>query len=169
MKHTIFLTNIDFLRAILYLHLRNKFLWFLYIIPGSINYLVGYIGLWATGFPLKGTIQNTIDMAAWILFLNILVYTLTTTGFLLNPKWRKGRIGKHDIQIIESGLIEETDYNKTEIKWPSISTIKKNSSMLFLRFGGSDLIVIPKRCFDSTDNWEIFINEIKSKWVNSLS
>ncbi len=169
MKHTIILTSIDFLRAILYLQLRNKFLWFLYFIPGSINYLVGYVGVWSIGFPIEETIQNTIDMVVWIIFLNIFVFTLTASSFLLNPKWRKGRIGKHEIQITETGLIEETEYNKTEIKWPSISKIKESNNMLFIKFGGSDLIVIPRRCFDSTDNWKTFNKEIISKWNKALS
>lgn len=163
----IYLTNFDLVRAVLYVHLRNKFLWGLSIVVGMFFYALSFIGLWAMGFPLEETVLTSIGMLSWILMLNLVGFLCTCFGLLLNPGWRKGRIGEHSVQIAESGIIEETEFNKTEIRWPSISNVVVRAGLMFLPFAGNDIFVIPKRSFSSSEEWSTFVECINSSWNKS--
>ena len=169
MKHTFTLKNLDVLKALFYAHIRNKFLWGLCIFPGSIIHMVGFVGLWAMGWPSVETAKAVFEFIVWVLTLNMIGYVAMAVGIMLNPKWRKGRVGEHTVSISDDGLVEETIYNQSKIKWPAISNIAIGRSLIYIPHAGGEIFAIPKHSFDNNDDWVEYSEKLKASWQEGVS
>lgn len=157
MKKEIHLSSVNLIRAIFYLDIRNKFLWGLSLLCSLFIHFLSFIGLWTMNWPLEETLHTVFSFIIWIIALK-LTGTICTLAFALpNPKWRKGRIGKHTISINEDELIEETDFNKSHFKWNAISSIEEIRGLLFIRHSGTDVFVVPRKSFSSNEEWNEFV------------
>lgn len=165
MKQEIELNNLDAVKAITYAHYRNKFIWGLSILPGLLTEGIGYVGLWATGWPLMGIVDVTIRVLIFILIINSLGLILTVTALVLNPKWRKGRIGWHQIELTEKSIIESTKYNKSEIFWPSVNNVVIKQNYAYIVHQGAEVFILPKRCFSVEGSWEKFTKNLVGSWL----
>jgi len=159
MKIEIILGNWDVIKAIVYSHARNKPIWAMCIIPSVLINGVSVVGLWAMDWPLDGIISVTGDFLLWIFGLYFVGLALTLLSLVGNPKWRKGRIGRHTIEIDERGIIESTEYNRSEIYWPSVRNVSSKPSGIFFLHSGSDSFLIPRHAFDSSESWQKFENK----------
>lgn len=157
MRKEVHLSSLDLTRAIFYLDLRNKFLWGLSLLCSLFIHFLSFIGLWAMDWPLEETMYRIFAFILWIIVLK-LAGTLCTLVFALpNPKWRKGRVGKHIITITKDELIEETDFNKSHFKWNAISSIEEIRGLLFIRHSGTDVFAVPKKSFATNEEWNKFV------------
>jgi hypothetical protein len=157
MEYQININTVDILKVILYGHNRNKFNWVLFI-------SVSIIGLWTVGFLLDEIFTAFLIFLIQILLFYFFTFIFTVLFFLLNPKWRKGRLGKHLIEISDKGMVETTEYNRSEIYWRSINKIQLKSDGLYLVYSGTEFFLIPKRCFDSIESFNEFVEKIFTKW-----
>lgn len=107
---------------------------------------------------------EALDVIFWIVTLNMIGFICAAFGLMLNPMWRKGRIGKHSLEIVGDGLIEETEYNKTEIKWKAISNISVGMGITFIRHGGADIFVVPEKDFISSERWGDYNQKLLESW-----
>jgi hypothetical protein len=164
MKQEIELNNFDLIKAIAYSHYRNKFLWGLSIVAGLLTEGIGYVGLWAMGWPLSGIVSVTVDMLVFIFILNTISLICTVLALLLNPKWRKGRIGFHELEIAENSIVESTKYNKSEILWPAINGVVIKKNYAYIVHQGADVFIIPKRCFLAEEAWVKFTDILVKNW-----
>lgn len=169
MEHTFILKNPDLLKALFYVHIRNKFLWGLCIFPGSIIHMVGFVGLWAMGWPPAETAKAIAEFIVWVLALNMIGYIAMAIGMMLNPKWRKGRVGEHTVSFSDDGLVEETIYNQSQIKWPSISNIDKGRSLIYIPHAGGEIFAIPKHSFSNTEDWVNYSVKLKAAWQEGIA
>lgn len=163
MKHEININNIDIIKTITFTQIQNKSIWLLCIIPALLINGVGFVGLWAIGFPNEETIIRIFYTFFWVFGLFLAGLILTILSLLLNPKWRKGRIGKHLIGISENGIVESTEYNRSEISWKAINKVSVKPSGIYIIYSGAEAIIIPSRCF-SIEDWQNFKNLFLSKW-----
>ena len=162
-KQIVNLNSWDVLKTNIYTSLRNKFTWALCIFTVGIWHLVGFIGLWAMGFPILETIQHSDSFLGWTIGVFIIATLLGTATLLLNPKWRKGRLGEHTITITDSHLVEETEFNKTQISWDSVGKLSKGNSTFYVTHSGTEVFPISHRCFASKKEWDDFYNAMIEK------
>ena len=156
MEFTINLGSMDIIRAIIYAQSHNKAIWGMCIVPSVLVNGVSVVGLWAMDWPLNECISVAADFLIWIFGLFSVGLALTIISLVANPKWRKGRVGLHQIEINEKGMVESTDFNRSEIYWPSIRKVTSKSSGLFFLHSGAESFVIPKSSFNSSASWNEF-------------
>lgn len=164
MTKDIVLNNLDLFRAIAYAHYRNKFIWTIAVVAGLLTEGIGYVGLWAMGWPIDGIINVTFRFLTFILVLNTIALIFTVIGLMLNPKWRKGRIGEHTLEITDDALVESTKFNKTEIFWPAIQKIVVKKKRLYITHQGVDVFIVPRRDFATEELWVEFTKKLKECW-----
>lgn len=162
MEFEVNLGNTDIIKAIVYSQVRNKAIWAMCIVPSVLINGISVVGLWAMGWPLQESISVAGDFLIWIFGLFFVGLGLAVLSLVANPKWRKGRIGIHKIEINNKGIVESTDYNRSEIYWPSIRNVSSKSSGLYFLYSGADSFVIPRSSFESEESWE----EFKSLFFN---
>lgn len=156
MEFEVNLGNADIIKAITYSHIRNKSIWAMCIVPSMLINGISVVGLWAMGWPLQESISVAGDFLTWIFGLFFIGLGLTVLSLVANPKWRKGRIGLHKIEINDKGIIESTDYNRSEIYWPSIRKVSSKPSGLYFLHSGADSFLIPRSSFKSAESWKEF-------------
>lgn len=156
MEFEVHLGNLDIIKAIVYSHVRNKAIWAMCIVSSVLVHGISVVGLWAMEWPLQETISIASDFFIWIFVLFFVSLGLTIFALVANPKWRKGRIGLHKIEINEKGIVESTEYNRWEIYWPSIRNVSSKSSGLYFLHSGLDSFVIPRSSFNSIESWQKF-------------
>lgn len=162
MEFEVNLSNTDIIKAIVYAQVRNKAIWAMYIVSSVLINGISVVGLWALGWPLQESISVAGNFLIWIFGLFFVGLGLTILSLVANPKWRKGRVGLHKIEINEKGMVESTDYNRSEIYWPSIRKVSIKSSGLYFLHSGADSFVIPRSSFHSAKSW----NEFESIFIN---
>ncbi|WGO98118.1 YcxB family protein [Saccharophagus degradans] len=156
MEFEINLGNLDITKAIIYAQARNKVIWAMCVVPSLLINGISVVGLWAMGWPLQDSISVAGDFLIWIFGLFFVGLALTILSLVANPKWRKGRIGRHKIEINKKGIVESTEYNRSEIYWPSIRKISKKASGIYFIHSGADSFVIPRSSFKSPESWDEF-------------
>lgn len=156
MEFEVNLSNTDIIKAIVFSQVRNKAIWAMCIVPSVLINGISVVGLWALGWPLQECITLAGDFLIWIFGLFFVGLGVTILSLVANPKWRKGRIGLHKIEINEKGMVESTDYNRSEIYWPSIRKVSFKPSGLYFLHSGADSFVIPRRGFKSAESWKEF-------------
>jgi len=107
-------------------------------------------------WPLHNSISVATNFLMWIFGLFFVGLGLTILTLVGNPKWRKGRIGLHKVEINKKGIVESTEYNRSEIYWPSIRKISSKSSGLYFLHSGAESFVIPRKSFASVESWQEF-------------
>jgi hypothetical protein len=156
MEFIVNLGNTDIIKAIVYSQVRNKAIWAMCIVPSVLINGISVLGLWAKGWPLQESISVASDFLIWVFGLFIFGLGLTILSLVANPKWRKGRVGLHKIEVNDKGIVESTDYNRSEIYWPSIRKVSSKPSGLYFLHSGADSFVIPRSSFKSAESWREF-------------
>ena len=156
MEFEINLSNLDMTKAIIYSQVRNKSTWAICIVPSVLINGISVVGLWAMEWPLQESISVLGDFLIWVFGLFSVGLGLTILSLVGNPKWRKGRVGPHKIEINEKGMIESTEYHRSEIYWASIHKVSSKPSGLYFLHSGADSFVIPRSSFKSVDSWQEF-------------
>jgi hypothetical protein len=103
-----------------------------------------------------------IFLVVWCLFLGVFVILVFLLS-VLNPKWRKGRIGEHAIEVSDQGISESTELNKTHISWRAIEDLRFVNNWILIRWGG-EAFTFPCHSFSSESDWRKFGNEIIHLW-----
>jgi len=153
MEFEVNLSSLDITKAIVYSQIRSKAIWAMCIVPSVLINGVSVVGLWAMMWPIQECLSVAGDFLIWIFGLFYVGLVLTILSLVGNPKWRKGRVGLHKIEINEKGIIESTEYNRSEIYWPSIRKASSKPSGLFFLHSGADSFVIPRSSFNSVEDW----------------
>lgn len=167
MEIDIELSSADITKAIIYSHLRNKFIWAMCILPAVLINSVSVVGLWAMGWPLAESLSVATDFVYWVLGLYLVGLFLTILSLVANPIWRKGRVGPHKIELTEKGIVESTQYNRSEMYWPSIRKVSVTFSGLYFLYAGSDSFLIPRRSFPSENAWREFEDKFFSLYLQA--
>ena len=161
MEFKINLNSIDIIKVITYAQLRNKAIWAMCLISSILTNTISVVGLWAMGWPLDKSVSVILSFLIWLFGLFSVGLGCTILSLVANPKWRKGRIGMHDIQLNDKGKIESTEYNRTEIYWPAIRSVSVKSSGIYFLHSGSDAFMIPSKGFSSSAEWVQVVSYFK--------
>ena len=82
---------------------------------------------------------------------------------------KNGMLGKHHYTISEEGLHEKTIINESMNKWIGVSRINIAGSYLYFQISDYLFHVIPKRCFDSEEQFNEFTALSKKYWHTALN
>ena len=69
---------------------------------------------------------------------------------------------QHTISIGETGLTEETEFNRTEQKWTGIPRLVRTRRHIFAYVSQYAAHVIPRRACENTAAWDAFYFELQS-------
>ena len=100
-----------------------------------------------------------------VVFLGILVASSLFT--VLSATAKSGILGRHTYTIEEEGLREVTDANDTLNKWSSIHRILKAGDSIFVQINWYLFHVIPRRSFDSSEQYQEFFDQCVSRWKSA--
>ena len=106
---------------------------------------------------------------AVIVFLVTLAINISTI-FILNilntffsSKIKYGVLGKHTFTFTDEGCIEETEFNRTLLKWRSLDRVVAILGYVVVRVSGQSWHIFPNRCFASDQDKQFFIKELKHR------
>ncbi len=80
---------------------------------------------------------------------------------------KQGVLCSHEYLIDEKGIYEKTSVDSSQYNWKKVSSIKVFGQYLVIRIGIRLIYVLPKRDFDSEQDFEEFIEQANLYWNNT--
>lgn len=116
--------------------------------------------VWKNGFPdvtekfLTNIISGVLSGIG-----GFLTYTLISIIIILfTSKERNGILGQHQYVISPEGLCIKTIANEGIQKWEGMTCVRKTNSYIYLQVTYYLFHIIPKRSFDSSNDFQRFFN-----------
>ena len=106
---------------------------------------------------------STIVFLVWLSACFVLNWLLLLVYVLASPKMKKGILGKHRFKITEIGLQEETEFNESLHKWPSMDKVVEIGKYVLVRVSGNQWHTFPLRSFASDAERKKFISELHKR------
>jgi len=115
---------------------------------------------WKSGFPYE--IENFVTVIISALLNGaggFLTYTLICIiSILFTSKVNNGILGERQYEITPEGLYIKTIANEGIQKWEGITYVRKTNSFIYLQVTCYLFYIIPKRSFDTPDDFQRFFN-----------
>ena len=112
--------------------------------------------------PLTARILTTAVIVA-VFFAFVLLGTAGLVVLSLISKANRTILTQHTITLAETGLIEETEFNRTEQKWNGIPRLVRTRRHIFAYVAQHAAHVIPRRAFSDADSWDSFYKELQTR------
>jgi len=87
-------------------------------------------------------------------------FVVSLVFVLLSSNEKNGVLGKHTYLVTPEGLHESTSSNEGLQKWAGVQAVEKSPSFIFIRINGYLFHLIPRRAFDTQQEFESF-------WINA--
>ena len=117
--------------------------------------------------PLVARILTTAIVVAVFLVIFLFVLGVFLALSVLS-KANKTILTQHSITLAETGLIEETEFNRSEHKWTGIPRLGRTRRYIFAYISQYAAHVIPRRAFSDAATWESFYEELQSRVQRSV-
>jgi YcxB-like protein len=122
---------------------------FLFIVVLLVS-LMGGIG--ADGFTFSFVKFSLLFVVFPIVALAIWLTTRITVRRFINQtlkeeKPERGQLGKHRVELQDSGVVESTAVNESSRTWAGIDRIEQDSNYIYIYTAPLMAIIIPKRAF----------------------
>ena len=116
--------------------------------------------LWKDGLPNQTENFFSVIILAFLSGIGgFLVYTLICIiNILFTSKEKNGILGQHQYEITPEGLYVKTIANEEIQKWEGFTFVRKTNSYIYLQVTYYLFYVIPKRSFDTPDDFQRFFN-----------
>ena len=115
---------------------------------------------WNSGFPYE--VENFVTVTILALLngvVGFLAYTLICIiSILFTSKVNNGILGERQYEITPEGLYIKTIANEGIQKWKGITYVRKTNSFIYLQVTCYLFYIIPKRSFDTPDDFRRFFN-----------
>jgi hypothetical protein len=121
--------------------------------------------------PDSETLAVRILTAAVMVTIILSLYFLVFGVFIvlsLISKANKTILTQHTITLAETGLIEETEFSRTEQKWIGIPRLVRTRRHIFAYVSQYAAHVIPRRAFHDVASWNSFYEELQSRVQRSV-
>lgn len=96
-----------------------------------------------------------------------LIFVFSLAFVLLGSTTRSGVLGTHTYTIEDLGLREQTEANDTLNYWPAIQKIEKSRTAIVVQINAWLFHVLPRRAFDSEQQYDAFYNALKARIESS--
>lgn len=110
---------------------------------------------------VSSAIGGVLGMLFGVLF-NMLTIILMSSA-------KNGVLGEHSYTLLPEGLIEKTSANESLNKWHGVVSVKPAGSYLLIQVAACLFHVIPKRSFDSSEQFEEFTSQAIAYWQQAHS
>jgi hypothetical protein len=147
---------------------RMKRIWSAYRwIGAAVVFLAGFFRESASGnqdtiFRLTIAVVGAVIVALIIKPLMLWSARFLTRQLLSNGN-NRGFLGEHELEIVDEGLIERTEYNESKAAWGGFDRIESNSQYTFLFVGPATAHVIPHNRLLSGD-YKAFMTEFRERY-----
>ena len=160
------ISRLDLLRVSLLLVVRSPWSWLYFgaLLIGTFSYM--FFSL-AKEFPVRDFLLLIIQQS---LFISVVLYVAGLLPCLaLNIAFASPRtgLGQHSFDILEEGLKEQTDLNQEISYWPAFKDIWNFGSHIVLRKNWAAIHILPRRDFESVDDYNQLFEMLCSKIKNS--
>ncbi len=89
-------------------------------------------------------LAGLVGVAVWLIIVWITSAPWMTRGILwLYGRTIKGVLGDHRLTVTQTGLLEETAYNRTEIPWSGVGSIEMADGRTLIRLKRISVHIIP--------------------------
>lgn len=107
--------------------------------------------------------------AVLVLIFMVVFFTFFGVVIVLSliSKANKTTLTEHTITLTDTGLVEETEFNRTEQKWIGIPRLARTHRHIFAYTSQYAAHVIPRRAFDDAASWDAFYEELQSRVQSS--
>jgi YcxB-like protein len=95
-------------------------------------------------------------MLAGIIISMVLILTTSSKA--------NGILGEHEYEITPEGLLEKTNANEGLSRWSGIQEVRKAGSFILFRISGYLFHIIPRRSFETDEDFHEFLGMAKDKW-----
>lgn len=109
---------------------------------------------------IVGTITGLLTAAiifAGIVFLGFLAAVLTALS-----RKNKTFMTDNTIELLEDRFLAENRFGKAEYKWDIVQKIVRTRGLIVLYVAQSAGIIVPKRAFPNTEEWEAFCSFVEA-------
>jgi len=116
--------------------------------------------LWKNGLPDQTENLTTAIISALLSGIGgFLAYILICIiNILITSKEKNGILGQRQYEITPEGLHVKTIANEGIQKWEGITSVRKTNSYIYLQVTYYLFYIIPKRSFDTPDDFQRFFN-----------
>ena len=101
-------------------------------------------------------------------YITILVIASLTFLYIMSSA-KNGVLGEHSYTLLPEELIEKTSANESLNKWHGVVSVKLAGSYLLIQVAACLFHVIPKRSFDSSEQFEEFTSQAIAHWQQAHS
>jgi len=98
-----------------------------------------------------------MNQSSWILNICVQIY-ICIISILFTSKVKNGILGQRQYAITPEGLFVKTIANEGIQKWEGITYVRKTNSYIYLQVTYFLFYIIPKRSFDTPDDFQRFFN-----------
>lgn len=99
-----------------------------------------------------------------LVFLTVFAITMVIGVF---SRMNSTFLTEHTLAIAPEGLVEETEFNRSEYKWSAVQKVVGSRKHLFIYVSAGSAHIVPRRAFDSDAEWEQFHEKLRQLWVSS--
>ena len=120
----------------------------------------------------SGTFLSSMPLVIFLAFLfifmvKIMEWTLKASIKSLRKKGKMGYSPTSVVEFLNETFIETTPENKTEQKYSSIERISLvDNKMIYIHVNNVMAYIIPVSCFESVEQYQSFLDFIKTKSTN---
>lgn len=163
MKVTTNIRKLDLIKFNLSILLRMRSTYITILVIACLTFLFIAWGKGLPNTPSKLTIHLACSAIGGLTGM-LLGAAFNMITILLMSSTKNGILGKHTYTLLPEGLHEETIANEGLSKWHGVVSIKPAGSYLLIQIGACLFHIIPERSFDSSVQFEEFVNQAISYW-----
>ena len=107
-----------------------------------------------------------VGLATFVMTIVVFLAIAIVSGLftILGASDRSGVLGRHTFTIEDSGLREVTEANETLNKWSAIHRVLQSGNSIVIQINWYLFHVIPRRGFDTTEQYQAFFEQCMAHW-----
>ncbi|MCU1716435.1 YcxB family protein [Pseudomonas sp. 5P_3.1_Bac2] len=137
-----------------------------YITITAIALVIFLYATWNKGLPenLRDFLITLISSAIGGVFGMLFGIAFNMATILLMSSEKNGVLGEHTYTLHPEGINEKTAANETLNKWHGVVCVKSVHSYLLIQVAACLFHIIPKRSFDTPEQFEKFTSQAMTYW-----
>jgi len=126
---------------------------------------------WSRGFPETSNewIAILVGSAGGGVGAMIAGFLISLVTIVLSGSKSNGVLGEHEYEITSDGLFERTAANEGVSRWSGIEEVRVCRSYALFRISGYLFHIIPKRSFESEQQFNEFVQKAKHSWEHAYN
>ena len=111
------------------------------------------------GVGIRGVVAFVIS-EVFLVVVIIGFWTIITLLTMISSK-NKPMMAQRTLTLGVEFFVSESSYGRSEIRWPTVQKLARTHNHIFMYLNQESAIVIPRRAFESTAQWDTFYETCK--------